>query len=730
MNRVGDQYFDQLENNGHADRLDDLDRFAALGISALRYPVLWERVAPNGVADWGWTDERLGRLRELHIHPIAGLLHHGSGPRHTSLIDPAFPDKLADYARTVAERYPWLDRYTPINEPLTTARFSGLYGHWYPHGRDEVTFIRALLTQCRAIALAMQAIRQVNPQAQLVQTEDLGKTYSTPELAYQAEFENHRRWLSLDLLCGRLDQNHPLWNYLRWVGVEQAELEWFLAHPCPPDIVGINHYLTSDRWLDQRLDHYPPHTHGSNGKHAYADVEAVRVRVEGITGHQDLLQEVWDRYQLPIAITEVHLGCTREEQLRWLQEVWDAAHALRSKSVDVRAIAVWSLLGAYDWNSLLTRADRHYEPGVFDLRPTSDSLTSAIPRATALAKMVRGMAQGERFLHPLLEIPGWWRHSDRLLYPPVSSPVSCPPTSSKPAAYPTASSNQVKSIRPIVITGATGTLGQAFARICDGRGIPYRLLSRQEMDITQPASVQQTLKEINPWAVINAAGYVRVDDAEREQQQCWLINTEGAEILAKTCFQQGVAFVTFSSDLVFDGSQKSPYLESSSTSPLNQYGYSKAIAEQYVLAAHPRSLVIRTSAFFSPWDDYNFLTVALRALTTHNRFVAADDAVVSPTYVPDLVHATLDLLIDDEVGVWHLANQGAIDWADLARNVAGRAGLAQANVESCSTKSLGLTAARPSYSVLGSERGILLPSLEVAIDRYFQDRKETGLVSP
>jgi dTDP-4-dehydrorhamnose reductase len=334
VNRVGDQYFDQLENNGHADRLDDLDRFAELGISALRYPVLWERVAPDGVADWGWTDERLSRLRELHIHPIAGLLHHGSGPRHTSLIDPAFPDKLADYARTVAERYPWLDRYTPINEPLTTARFSGLYGHWYPHGRDEVTFIRALLTQCRAIALAMQAIRQVNPQAQLVQTEDLGKTYSTPELAYQAEFENHRRWLSLDLLCGRLDQNHPLWNYLRWVGVEQAELEWFLAHPCPPDIVGINHYLTSDRWLDQRLDHYPPHTHGSNGKHAYADVEAVRVRVEGITGHQDLLQEVWDRYQLPIAITEVHLGCTREEQLRWLQEVWDAAQVLRAKSVD------------------------------------------------------------------------------------------------------------------------------------------------------------------------------------------------------------------------------------------------------------------------------------------------------------------------------------------------------------------------------------------------------------
>src|SRR5918997_5033171 len=134
--RVGDGYLDQIRRSGHQGRLEDLDLIANLGLRAIRYPVLWERVAPHGLesADWSWTDERLGRLRELGIRPIVGLVHHGSGPRHTSLVDPSFAEGLAEFARAVAERYPWVDAYTPVNEPLTTARFSGLYGHWYPHG--------------------------------------------------------------------------------------------------------------------------------------------------------------------------------------------------------------------------------------------------------------------------------------------------------------------------------------------------------------------------------------------------------------------------------------------------------------------------------------------------------------------------------------------------------------------------------------------------------------------
>src|SRR5918998_3650742 len=104
-NRVGDTYFDQCERSGHATRLSDLDRFAELGIRALRYPVLWERTAPHGLAqaDWSWADERLGRLRALGIRPIVGLVHHGSGPRHTNLVEPTFATGLAEFARAVAE---------------------------------------------------------------------------------------------------------------------------------------------------------------------------------------------------------------------------------------------------------------------------------------------------------------------------------------------------------------------------------------------------------------------------------------------------------------------------------------------------------------------------------------------------------------------------------------------------------------------------------------------------
>ena len=109
--RVGDTYTRQLERTAHATRDGDIARFAELGMQAIRYPVLWEQVAPDGLesADWTWPDERLAQLRDVGIAPIVGLVHHGSGPLHTSLVDPEFPIKLAAYARAVATRYPWVE---------------------------------------------------------------------------------------------------------------------------------------------------------------------------------------------------------------------------------------------------------------------------------------------------------------------------------------------------------------------------------------------------------------------------------------------------------------------------------------------------------------------------------------------------------------------------------------------------------------------------------------------
>jgi dTDP-4-dehydrorhamnose reductase len=705
VNRVGDRYHDQVQRSGHGDRPGDLERFADLGIRTIRYPVLWERTAPEGLssANWAWADQRLSRLHALGMAPIVGLVHHGSGPRHTHLLDPSFPLLLAEYAGAVAQRYPWVTHYTPVNEPLTTSRFSALYAHWYPHERDPHSFVKALLHQCRGVVLAMDRIREINSEAKLIQTDDLGKVFSTRLLAYQAKFENERRWLSFDLLCGWVRPGHALWDYLkREAGVTDEELRFFADHPCPPDVMGINYYLTSERLLDERLALYPPSTHGGNGRHSYADVEAVRLRPEGLAGPYVLLTEAWERYRLPLAITEVHNGCTREEQMRWFLEVWDAAAQLKADGVDLRAVTMWALLGAFDWNSLVTRDEGHYEPGAFDLR-------SPEPRSTALASMVRELALGGRASHPVLDMPGWWRRSKRLVYAHSLESGTLRPSLPPPTA------------RPLLIAGATGTLGKAFSARCELRGLAYRLLARSELDIADPNSIEAALALHGGWAVVNAAGYVRVDDAELEPARCLRENTRGAAVLAQVCRDRGVGLMTFSSDLVFDGRRSEPYTESEPTAPLNVYGRSKVESEQRVLAENPDALVVRTSAFFGPWDQHNFVTIALRSIAAGHQFPAADDTTVSPTYLPDLVDACLDLLIDGEKGIWHLANRGAITWADLARRAAHLAGLNSSLVEARPMESFGLAAPRPRYSVLSSERGSLLPPLEHALFRYIEE---------
>jgi len=715
VNRVGDRYFDQLRRGGHWERIQDLDLIAALGIKALRYPVLWELTAPDGVekADWTWPDARLARLRELGVRPIVGLLHHGSGPRHTSLVDPAMPEQLARYARAVAERYPWVEDFTPVNEPLTTARFSGMYGHWYPHGKDHSTFARALVEQCRAVVLAMRAIREVTPGARLIQTEDMGRTYSTPHLAYQAEFENHRRWLSLDLLCGRLNPKHPLWKHLLEWGIRERELKAFLDDPMPPDVVGMNYYITSDRLLDERMTHYPDWSHGGNHRDRYADVHIAGVWPDAVTGHRAILASAWERYRLPVAFTEVHLGCTREDQLRWLDEAWEACCSLRAEGADVRALTVWSLLGAYDWNTLVTAERGFYEPGAFDLRAPR-------PRPTALAKMTRELATRGRFDHPVLATQGWWRRKER------PAPDFATSLHGANAVCPEGMGSKDRCVRPnlaqpLLITGATGTLGRAFARLCKARGLAFKLLSRRELDIASPESVARALDAYQPWAVINAAGYVRVDDAETDVERCFRENTTGPEVLAAACEALDVRLVTFSSDLVFGGGQATPFVERSEVRPLNVYGRSKVAAERRVLARMPSALVVRTGAFFGPWDRHNFVTLALAALARGERFEAADDAVVSPTYVPDLVQACLDLLLDEEQGVWHLVNDGEVTWAELARQAAALAGLEPLNVRGRPMASFGLAAARPRFSALASERSRVMPSLGDALERYLEE---------
>lgn len=363
INRIQNKYRDQLALAGHYDRNDDINHIASLGIKALRYPILWDHHQQKfqQVIKCDWTEKQLELIKEHNIVPIGGLVHHGSGPRFTSLHDDRFPYHLANYARQVATKFPSLEYYTPINEPLTTARFSGLSGFWYPHAADDLSFATMLLNQLKGVVLSMKEIRKINPAAKLIQTADLAKTHSTETLKYQALFENNRRWLTYDLLCGKVNEQHPLWDYFLKIGIQEKDLAFFQENPCVPDIIGLNYYVTSERYLDENLSEYPPFTHGGNGKHSYADTEMVRITNQKIEGFQALVKETWERYKLPIAITEVHLSCTREEQIRWFKEIWEEARQLSQQGINLKAITARSLLGAYDWNSLCTESNFHYE---------------------------------------------------------------------------------------------------------------------------------------------------------------------------------------------------------------------------------------------------------------------------------------------------------------------------------------------------------------------------------
>jgi dTDP-4-dehydrorhamnose reductase len=681
LNRVGEDYHDQLLRNGHHFRREDLDDIARLDIRTLRYPVLWERTAPDDPAhpDWTWSDERLAYLQALQISPIVGLLHHGSGPRYATFEQPHFASAFADYARQVAERYPWVKAYTPVNEPLTNARFAGLYGHWYPHGQDDLTFCRILLNQCKATVLAMQAIREIQPEAQLIQTEDLGQTFSRPKLQYQADFENHRRWLTFDLLCGRMNETHPLWRFFIKAGIEPHELYFFLRNPCPPDIIGGNYYLTSERFLDEAVENYPQWLHGSNGRHIYADVEAVRVPEVQLAGVENLITQVWERYKIPVAITEVHLGCTREEQLRWLYQSWQSAQVLKNQGVDIRAVTVWALTGSFDWNTLLTQLTGYYEPGAFDLR-------SSPPRPTALATLIRQLQTPDAELHTVVREAGWWQKKE------VPSLIL---------------DNFFSAKCGLLIIGPGTGLGKICVQCCEQRGLTYRTAELPDIN-------PQQLLLLKPWAIVLATHW---------QPHIASLNAlTGLPELTQFCRDAALPLLLFSSDQVFDGTKGSPYTEADRVSPLSRAGWQEAEAEK-LAASLPSALVVRTGERFGMENPQGSVHFYLQNLLTESFSPAPDHIRFSPTYLPDVVHHSLDLLLDEAHGIWHLANEGEASWAELVRMMALGVGLSRKKVEYWYEQQREASSAlAPSSTILTSRKARLMPSLENALERFFNEQ--------
>lgn len=698
--RIHGTVHDQLNMNGHEERDEDLDLFTDLGLTKLRYPLLWEKYISQGNFFFELHDRRLEKLRSLNVDPIAGLLHHGSGPFDTDMMQPDFAFRLADYAHTIAKRYPWIEYYTPVNEPLTTARFSGLYGIWYPHNRDDYSFARIFLNELKGVVLSMQRIQEINPNAKLIQTEDIARVHSTGKLKYQADLENERTWLTYDVLTGKFNPEHLFWQYFLDIGIPLADLEFFSENQHTPAICGFNYYVTSERFLDHRLPEYPESCIGGNDFHDYADIEVVRVSEQNLTGIEVLLKEASTRYNLPVALTEIHLACTREEQVRWFDEAYKAAVKLKSEGFDIRAITAWSLLGSYDWDTLLQLKGAYYESGVYDIR-------SGKPRPTAMVKLLKSYTNHNFPYQSLLEIPGWWERNIRIKY---HIPDNLDDEIDKELL-------NYQQLKPLIIFG-DGSMAFAFEKLCKLRGIPSVKVPMKNYMAFSEDAIQNMIIQYNPWAVVNTAGNLKIDEAELSPINSFQEYTLFPKVLANLCRQREIPMLTFSTDQVFNGKKRQPYLESDTTDPLNVYGMSKKMAEDNILSTNPGVLIVRSGLMMNPWNNEDFLLKILFNNKDKQGRYAFSDIVMSPAYIPDIINTALDLLIDGEKGIWHISGPEAVSYYEFARLATDIAGIDKSNIYSIPSIRLASHALMPSYSVLQSAGGIVLPTLALSINNY------------
>ena len=384
---------DQLRETGHEARDGDLDLIAQLGVQASRYPVLWEKVAPHHpeLRDYGWAARRLHGLAERGVEPIVTLLHHGSGPAYTSLLDPSFPHLFAEYAAATARRFPWVSRWTPINEPLTTARFSTLYGVWYPNGfADDAAFGRATVNQARAIAAASERIREIVPHARIVLTEDLQSfTAADARVEALAAHKRERMYLSCELLQGRIVDGHPMHRYLtERCGIAAGELAQLARRPQPPDLMGWNYYPYSERRLE------------SDAQGGHRNVGLVEAAPERLN-LPDALRRAHARLGLPGALAEVHLHGNERERARWMLQRFADLLAVRAEGVPMVAFGAWAAFGMVDWDSLLRRPEGVCEDGIYTYAGEGGQ-----PRPTLVSEVVTELAASRQVRTP--DQPGWW----------------------------------------------------------------------------------------------------------------------------------------------------------------------------------------------------------------------------------------------------------------------------------------------------------------------------------
>jgi dTDP-4-dehydrorhamnose reductase len=277
----------------------------------------------------------------------------------------------------------------------------------------------------------------------------------------------------------------------------------------------------------------------------------------------------------------------------------------------------------------------------------------------------------------------------------------------------------------LLITGAGSMLGTEVARAAGAAGHDVLALSRAELDVTDADAALTAVEAARPDVVLNCAAWTDVDGAEVVFEEALAVNGHGAGHVARAAAREGAWIVQISSDYVFSGRHRKPYVESDVAEPCSAYGRSKLVGELEVAQAAPgRHTIVRTSWLFGTVGPC-FPATILRLAAERDEITVVDDQVGCPTFTGDLAGALMRLCAQPLAGIIHMAGDGACSWFEFASAIVERAGL-PCRVRPGRTEPLARPAARPAYSVLGSERlAERLPHWRDGLWQYMAEQADT-----
>ena len=259
--------------------------------------------------------------------------------------------------------------------------------------------------------------------------------------------------------------------------------------------------------------------------------------------------------------------------------------------------------------------------------------------------------------------------------------------------------------KPIIVTGSSGQLGQELRDVFTDTfmGYPVVYVGREQLDLSNPASIAPFFEQHQPAYCIHAAAYTAVDRAEQEKELALTVNAICAGEIARCCKLIGCRLVSISTDYVFNGQGSSPYTTDENCEPVNYYGYTKWKGEQLIMDALPSATIIRTSWVFSAYGN-NFVKTMLRLMKERELIRVVNDQRGCPTYAADLANAIAIMVQEWEKGnthsgIYHFSNSGDITWYDFALAIRDMAELT-CQVEPIPSADFPTLARRPGYSVM------------------------------